>query len=129
MLFNYYILNNKFLCLQTFLINKKDNYIYIDICEPIDNIIKIPLFDGDIGLYYEPIHFPLKLEIIDNLVYNLYNIFINDKIKSRAFRLKFVYIVTLPKKYLISGFKIINAPSPSHKLSKENKPFLLFCEG
>ena len=43
MIFNYYILNNKQLIYQQFIIEKKNNYIYVDICEASKNIIKIPL--------------------------------------------------------------------------------------
>lgn len=92
MIFNYYILNNKQLIFQQFIIEKKNNYIYVDICEASKNIIKIPLYDNIIGLYYEPIYFPLKLEIINNFVFNVYNLFLNNA-KNKNQEFNFFYLI------------------------------------
>ena len=68
------LINNK-LCINIIILTLKNNMITINLLNnDLLNIIKIPVYNKYNGIDYITINFPLELHIIDNNIFNPYNI-------------------------------------------------------
>jgi hypothetical protein len=92
MLFNAYILINNKLIETKFIIFKQNNKIIINITKKYISTVKIPISNKYLGIYYEPIKFPMEFIIDDNKLFSPYFLFYDKKIN-----LEFDFLNTVNK--------------------------------
>jgi hypothetical protein len=109
MLFKNLLLVDNKLVMHTFVIQKNNNEFIIDLTNLFKENIKVPIYNKYSGIIYEPIIFPFKIQLHNNIGLCIYNVFFLFSMNIQN-DLNFFYNLeqTIQKGYNINIFKYTN---------------------
>lgn len=77
MIFNCFMVHNNKIINQSYVINKKDNIITIDIIFKYKGLTKVPVYTNNI-MFHEVVYFPFVFDVIDGMILSPYMVFMGD---------------------------------------------------